>query len=229
MATAAMKSSLVGFALAMAASLVGVWLIGPNLGGAFWIVVVVALLAPIAASGSRDLLSALFSVSGVVVGVAMSATALLSHDAFSVGQALAVAAAAIALGASLAATVRLLLLIRFAPVLAGAVVSLLALAWLSWPVWLSPWLTFASSGDWATRLAAVHPLLSINAVVQQFGFWTQSKHIYRLTTVGQNFQVGLPSGVMKCAMFHLVIAVLVSVPLFLCSWVRPASAGHSKR
>ncbi|CAN5431896.1 hypothetical protein BH10PLA1_BH10PLA1_06770 [soil metagenome] len=215
----AMKSGLASFVAALAASLAGVWIIGPNLGGAFWIVCVVSILSPVAASSFNDMLPSLIAGVCASVGGAVAATMLLMHDAFTLEQSIAVAGTAFAIGLALLALVRLLVVIRIAPILAAFIVTLLALAWLSWPLWLSPWLTFPESGDVASRLASVHPLMSINAVAQQFGFWTQGKIIYRLTTVGQNFQIALPSGVMRCVSFHLVVATLAVAPLAISATI----------
>jgi hypothetical protein len=75
-------------------------------------------------------------------------------------------------------------------------------------VWLSPWLTFDSADVVATRLAALHPLLAINAVSQQFGFWTQSPHLYRLTALGQDVNFSLPTGTAACTLFFTLTAAI---------------------
>jgi hypothetical protein len=59
----------------------------------------------------------------------------------------------------------------------AALVTILALAWLSWPVWMSPWLTDAAIA-W---LVPAHPLLAINHVLLDLGVWTQQRVMYQVT------------------------------------------------
>jgi hypothetical protein len=74
-----------------------------------------------------------------------------------------------------------------------------ALAWLSWPIWLSP---HVSNVNW---LVTLHPLLAINSLLQDLGIWSQQPLAYQLTALGQDVEYTLPSPRFSIA-FHAIVA-----------------------
>jgi len=195
-------------------------IVGANLGGAFAIVATAMLVCPIAASALVEPRRAWLVILSAGAGAALVTIALLSNDAFAFSQVLSIAATAFAVGVAAGSLVRLLIRIRVAPLIASATVITLSLAWLAWPIWLSPWL---SSDVVATRLAAVHPLMSINAIAPQFGYWIQMKQMYRLTTLGQDVLFTLPVSVVGCVLLHGVIAIVCAVELIVRRPTSPRS------
>ena len=95
------------------------------------------------------------------------------------------------------------------------IVSVVALLWLSWPAWLSPWLAGDHAAVIASRLAAVHPLLAVNAIAPQFGYWIQSAHLYRLTSLGQDVMLELPTSIVACVLLHGTIGVIILASLLM--------------
>src|SRR3954469_24654167 len=85
----------------------------------------------------------------------------------------------------------------------ASVITVIALAWLSWPVWLSPGLTPAM----AAWLSPAHPLLAVNHVMLDLGAWTQQWLMYQLTTLGQDVPYTLPRAIWPCALLHAAIGV----------------------
>lgn len=199
-------SLLIALSLASAA----VAIVGANLGGAFAVILVAMLIAPVAGSAWSKRRVAWISIAATSIGASLATVGLLAHDAFALSQVSSIALTAFAAGLAAGSLVRLLMVVRIAPVLASAIAITLSLAWLAWPIWLSPWL---SSDVIATRLAAVHPLLAVNSIAPQFGYWIQMKQMYRLTTLGQDVLFSLPTGVTGCVLLHLVIAMLGALPL----------------
>jgi hypothetical protein len=103
-------------------------------------------------------------------------------------------------------TVALLLVrIGFNRILASAVVVVLGLAWLAWPVWLSPWLT----DEMAAWLAPAHPILALNGQLRHLGMWGEQTIAYHLTNLGQHVRYELPAGVGLASLVHLLIAAVI--------------------
>lgn len=91
--------------------------------------------------------------------------------------------------------------------LACAIPIVISLLWLSWPLWLSPWLGEQIGSRIVEWLARLHPLLSMNGVLQaDFGVWTQSRVLYNLTTLGQDVPYSFPSTVAAAVIFHSILA-----------------------
>jgi hypothetical protein len=84
--------------------------------------------------------------------------------------------------------VRLLIRVGCDQIVASAIVTLLVLAWLTAPVWLSVPL----QGCQLHYSVAVHPLFVLNGIVPQLGIWTEQQVAYGLTSMGQDVQYALP-------------------------------------
>jgi hypothetical protein len=108
-----------------------------------------------------------------------------------------------------AAAMCLLVRIRIHPLAASAIVTMLALAWLIWPVWASHWLP----GRDVKWLIDLHPLFAINGAAKDLGIWTEQHVAYRLTALGQDVPYQLPTSVAPCVLFHGLLAL----GLFCCT------------
>lgn len=113
--------------------------------------------------------------------------------------------------AAIGALAVLLVRMKFNRIPASAIVVILGLAWLTWPVWLSPWL----DERMASWLVPAHPLLAINGELVHLGVWGEQTVAYRLTNLGQHVSYRLPSGVGFASLVHLLIA---SAILALLVW-----------
>jgi hypothetical protein len=107
--------------------------------------------------------------------------------------------------------------------IAAAVVTVVALLWLSWPVWLAVALRGVRGEQVVQWLAPVHPLLALNALFVDQGAWLQSSVIYRHVTLGQDVAYALPGSVWPSVILHLVVCV-VGVGLARVSIRRPVSS-----
>jgi len=91
---------------------------------------------------------------------------------------------------------------RFPASIAAGITIFLFLAWLTWPVWLSPWMT-QRMADWLTP---ANPLLAINGVVKHLGPWDRAPIAYRsLTVLNQDVPYHLPTSIIPAILLHLVI------------------------
>lgn len=96
----------------------------------------------------------------------------------------------------------LLALARFPRPLAPGVPTILGLLWLTWPVWLSHWLTQGV----VTWLVPGHPLIAINSVLKHLGTWDRAPLAYRaLTVLNQDVPYRLPRGILWAVLLHLLI------------------------
>ncbi|MBV8782137.1 MAG: hypothetical protein JO353_12140 [Phycisphaerae bacterium] len=87
------------------------------------------------------------------------------------------------------------------------IVVVASLLWLSWPVWLSVHL--AGHEQWATSLAAVHPLLAINGQLLDQAIWTERPLMYGWTALNQDVPYAIPTTIVTCVAFNGILAVLL--------------------
>jgi hypothetical protein len=94
--------------------------------------------------------------------------------------------------------------IRIVPVIAATITSIIAITWMTWPIWLSHGLT-------QTRVNALvwpHPLLAINGVLEHLGAWDHAPIAYRyLTILNQDIPFELPTSILPATIIHLMLGV----------------------
>ena len=91
---------------------------------------------------------------------------------------------------------------------AAWIATLLGIAWLTWPVWTSPFLDITL----ARWLTPAHPMLAINHVVLNHGAWLEQPLMYRYATLGQDVPYLLPQSVWPCVIVHALIGLLLLGP-----------------
>ncbi len=91
---------------------------------------------------------------------------------------------------------------RIPPVLAAGAATILSLAWLTWPIWMSPWL----AGGRIVLAVRIHPLFAINTAAVNLGIWTEQRIAYGLTNLGQDAAYQLPGTVIPCVLFQVIVA-----------------------
>jgi len=141
-------------------------------------------------------------VVAMVIGVGWIVPVL--QGIVTIGQALLCGVVLLSYLLALGQLTSLLRAVRVAPALAAAIVVGLGLAWLTWPVWLSP----ALAGE--TRLVGwlvwAHPLFAINAVLIDLGAWSEQRIAYHLTNLGQDVAYALPETILPALLVHLGLA-----------------------
>jgi hypothetical protein len=91
------------------------------------------------------------------------------------------------------------------PAFATGLVTLVGFAWLTWPIWFSPWLTQAET-RW---LVPAHPLMALNSVVKHLGTWDRAPIAYRqLTTLNEDVSYRLPSTIFPMLGIHSILAIV---------------------
>jgi hypothetical protein len=95
---------------------------------------------------------------------------------------------------------------QLGPITSGAICTLLAIAWLTWPVWLSPALHGEPGARTVSWLVPANPIFAINGVLRErFGHWAEQGIAYNFTNLGDDIPYSIPHGVWKCVLLHAVI------------------------
>jgi len=86
----------------------------------------------------------------------------------------------------------------------------LGVAWLMWPIWLSPALQGPRGGRLVEWLVPAHPLLAANGVLHEaLGNWTEQAGVaYHYTTLGENVPYSMPENVFACVIVHGLIGIV---------------------
>jgi hypothetical protein len=218
-----LRPAAVPFALGLLLTAGCYWAAVPSLG--LWLggLVVVALLVPALTLAEEGWLDRIIAGGSVVDGVAVVwlVAVFTSETGFVDWLRCYVLLAAWA--AAVWSIAILLERVRMGRVAAAAVTVVLALAWLTWPVWISPWLTGPRAAAVVDALVPVHPPMVINGALRHLGIWTQHPVAYRLTSLGQDIAYALPLGIGRSALLHVLIAgAAVAV-----ARARPRPAGTS--
>ena len=204
-------------------SLAAAWLCyratGPTLGLFFGpILLATFLVPPLVMAHEGSPLDAALALVGVVLGV-MPVWFYVALANYPPGQPhatpadvlpclLVLAAYSLALAGIAAALARLP---HMPAALASFLVMLLGMAWLTWPVWLSPWLP--GKERLVATIGPLNPLLAVNAALKHMGLWDEQRLAYRLTALVRDVTYAPPAGVRWSALFHFT----TGAALFLVS------------
>lgn len=186
-----------------------------------------SMLVPPLVSGEHSLRERLAVPVSVSVGVGIVWLGAIG-DPLTFGQWLACSAALLAYAFALCGACSLLLTLRWntrlnpasgggrtqgsplrgGATLAAAAVTIVALLWLTWPVWLSRALLGPSGDTIVAWLVPAHPLFAINGVlIPHFDTWDRHPLAYsRLTVLNQDVSYDLPAGVLWATLLHGAIA-----------------------
>jgi hypothetical protein len=93
---------------------------------------------------------------------------------------------------------------------AGAIVTVLGLAWMLWPVWLSPALHGPRGERIVAWLVPAHPLFAVNGVLlRTLGYWTDQAGIaYHYTSLSDDLAYAVPESVLMCVLLHGCVGTL---------------------
>lgn len=208
----AVRAAVTPLLLSLSASIVCYVTLGATTGLFFGAAAVVALLTPPLVLAYCDDTRRAIAASSVVDGAGVVLLFAASDPYVTlldwVRAYLLLAAFAVALWGVAALLTRL----RVAPLFASALTVALALAWLAWPVWLSPWL--AGRETLVAWLVAAHPLFGLDGTLRHLGPpWTERHLMYtRLTVLNQDVFYSLPAGVGRAVVFHALLGIACLLP-----------------
>jgi hypothetical protein len=218
-----MKTHLISFSLALAFTLICLAVCGASLGfffaGFFFLICLLPPLVLTQCSTSTRLFTTGCVIDGI--GIVWLFTTFRAEITFI--QWLKCYLVLIGFAALLAGVAIALLRLHIAPLAACSITVVLALLWLSSPVWLASNLSDAG----VARLVSIHPLFAINGVLSNLGTWSHFPIAYReLTTLGQDISYSLPTNIWPSALAHLIAGLV----LWWAGSSKPsATAGRSAR
>ncbi len=194
--------------------------LGPFFGG----LLLALLIAPALIAANNHCHLSLLTTAAIFLAIAIAWTLTIIQTPATPSQLLQCIAILAAWLIAIFGTVSLLRAIRIPPSIAAAAVVIIGLAWLSWPVWLSPYLPGQSAVTFADRLIAPSPIFATNAVLQREGGWTTSPIAYHLISLGQDVPYSMPNNITWCVTLHLLIgATTFALALLLNRNPRSAS------
>ncbi|HWE96426.1 MAG TPA: hypothetical protein VG269_20865 [Tepidisphaeraceae bacterium] len=174
---------------------------GATLGLFFGPVLLLPFLAPALALAEENLRARLIAVGALTFGIWL---VWLLTGSIHVSEALRCGLVLAAWVFALAGFASLLCAAGLHPIFASALTAAFALAWLTWPVWLSHFLTGQSA---PIMLTAPHPLLSLNGVLlDHFNAWDRYGIAYRdLTTLNQDILFTMPASISPMVISHIAL------------------------
>jgi hypothetical protein len=165
------------------------------------------LLPPLAAA-QIDRLGASLAAAAVIDGIALVWLAAVFAGVATISQWLQAYVVLAAYGLFLLGLT--CLLVRFAhPLAAGAAVCIVGILWLTWPLWLSPWLAGAAGAHAAARLTLLHPPMAINTIFRDLGVWVQQPFMYAHSSLAQDIPFELPRHIVPGAAVHAILGFIL--------------------
>jgi hypothetical protein len=157
----------------------------------------------------------------VADGIGVAWLGLILAGPLTVGQWLGCYVVLIAFVAAAAAVAVVLMAMRVNRVIAAGVAMFLAIAELTWPVWLSPQFERLSEST-IDKLVELHPVFALCGLAPGLGDWTHQNVAYQLTSLGQDVLYALPQSIWPTVLTHLCLAGLLICGAWLIG--RPLAA-----
>jgi hypothetical protein len=120
---------------------------------------------------------------------------------------------------------KLLVRLKFSESLATAIPITIGLAWLTWPIWLSPQFGHLNSA-FVNDLVNLHPPLVANGVLLSESPWPERTLAYHLTRLNQDIPMRMPTNTIACTLLHAAIGLFL---LGLCRALATPSVGFARR
>jgi len=195
------------FLLALGCTLLCRAMTGATLGFLFAPVFLATIFTPPLVLAHRKTALRVAAWVAISIGVSMG---WLAFDGLRASETLRCIFVMVAYLLALAGFASLLNTVRITELLASAIITIFALLWLTWPLWLSRGLASSHGDALVAWLAPAHPLLAINGVVRaRFDAWDRYQMAYQqLTTLNQDVLYNLPRSVTAAIGLHAAIGVL---------------------
>lgn len=181
--------------------------IGRNLGLFFVGLILASILTPLLVVAENEIRRRVAIVIGICAATSIVWLNCVVNDAITPGEWMRAVLVLWFFALAAGALGGLCVKIRIPP----AVVVVLAIAWLSWPIWLAPALRGRESSERiVARLVAANPTFAIQGVLaKSFNIpWAQYRIAYRLTNIGDDIPYTMPASILRCVFLHGAIAVI---------------------
>ncbi len=196
-------------ALAVAASSGLACAIGAGLGLFLGDLVLCALLAPYAAALWDDPRHGLIASACVIHGIAATwLVAAWVDQGITVREWLGAYAMLLSFGLAMATLVSALRRAGIHAASSAGLAVLMAILWLTVPVWLFPHLQSPGLLPWMQRLISIHPVFAINSEIK-LTIWSEMPIAYTLTNLNQDVPYSLPASPLAAVLAHGAIALAI--------------------
>ncbi|HTW93987.1 MAG TPA: hypothetical protein VMD30_04275 [Tepidisphaeraceae bacterium] len=175
--------------------------LGTVIGGLF----AITLVLPPLSAGQPKLCDRFSILACCAAAVAATWICLVRPQAATIGQWCEVSLVMAAYAAALAGCVALLDRLLGSP-LSSAITILIAFSWLTWPIWLSPWMATTANEHLIDLLVLLHPPLLANGILTFTAPWTEQSLAYTLTVLGQDIPIALPDNPLPSIGVHVLVA-----------------------
>ena len=193
------------------------WAAGPTLGLFLGSVAVAALLTPALICGESTWSAQAWAAAGLLHGIALVLLITLFTTDTTLRQWAECYVLLAAFVLAIAGVALILQRLHLSPVAAAALTTVLAIAWIVWPLWLAPALHGNTGQTIVSWLVEAHPLFAANSAVSfNLGVWYEQPVIYRLSNMNQDLLYSLPNTVWPAVVLHGGVG---SALTFLC-WRR---------
>src|SRR5687768_12572632 len=193
---------------------------GPTLGLYLGGVALAMTLTPQFVAAHRPPIERVLAIASLIDGVGIVWLIAMFRSDVAFGQWLT-AYIVLAACAIVAAGLTLALARWIGALFASALTTAIALAWLTWPIWLSAWIEQPAVVRAMNWLVPLHPLLALNGLLAHLGVWGESPLMYQLTSLGQDVPYSLPNSIAMCAGAHVLLGGAL---LFLSATWKPRAA-----
>jgi hypothetical protein len=180
------------------------WAAGGSLGLFIGGLFVATFVVPAAALERRFLL-AIEGIASVVVPVALFWLIAVAANSDTIGQWAEASIVLLAYSFALAGIALVLGRLKIPPLFATSIAVTIAVAWLTWPIWLPP-NAGPEMNTAIQHLVASNPPLTINGILTAEPAWTEHSVAYHLTNLNQDIAIELPSSIAPCVALHAAIA-----------------------
>jgi hypothetical protein len=203
-------SAAFAFLLSLTFSIWLLWAVGRSLGLFFGGLAFAAIVTAPLILSETNWKSRLIITAAVFAAIALIWLACIFNNAITLPEWLGAAVVLVVFAFAASGLAALLNRFRIPPTTSAALVILLAIAWLSWPIWLAPWLQGDSAERTVTWLVAANPTFAIQgALTQAFPVpWAQHAIAYRLTNIGDDIGYTMPASILRCAISHGLLAII---------------------
>ncbi len=183
------------------------WAAGASLGLFFGGLFVVTFLTPAAILAQRNARSAICALAATVGTVAVFWLIATLKTSDTLGQWFGVTMVLLTYALAIAGIAALPAACKLPDIFAAAVAVVIGLAWLTWPVWLSPTIANHETNAAVQNMVNIHPPLVINGILTRQPAWTEMSLAYHLTDLNQDVPIRMPSSAAPSAAFHAVLGI----------------------
>lgn len=213
-ARARFKDAYAGGGIPLLVSGVLAWLChraaGPTLGVFLGGLAVVPLIGPPLVLASATGVRRIWALAGMMIGVGAVWWWTGRKAELTFVEWLACVTVAWSYAAAVAGIASAMERLRVNDLIASAIGVVLGCAWLTWPIWMAPWLSGERGERIVSALVAANPVFAIDGALRRpFPTpWAQHRYAYQWTNIGDDIRYSVPTSIWPTVGLHAAIALV---------------------